>query len=102
MKGLHLGIGSYYGEVYAYEIEGKYYMAIGNYSGSDYKEISEELFNALIKEYGEPLELDEDKLVPDEEGYVYVHEHLREMQKEVKWIKGYLENEKAFESGGNG
>lgn len=93
MKGIHLGIGSYYGDVHAYEINGKYYTALGSWSGTDYKEISKDLFDAFVKEYGEPVDLNEEYMI-DEEGYSYRPENHEEMYDEVRWIIKHMEKSK--------
>lgn len=50
---ISLSLSNYYGEVVAYETgEGNFYMELGNWSGDDVQEISEEFFRAIQKEFG--------------------------------------------------
>ena len=50
-KHIFLGLSNYYGEVEAFEINGKYYLGLENWSGISHREISEEFFNAIKKEF---------------------------------------------------
>lgn len=45
------GLSNSYGEVFAIEEDGKYYLGLGDYSGCAYVEISKELFEQLNKEF---------------------------------------------------
>lgn len=51
MERISLVICNYYGEVEAYEEDGKYYIELDNWSEPDRKEISKEFYNAIIKEF---------------------------------------------------
>ena len=52
MEKIYMGLSNFYGEVEAYEEDGKYYIELDNYSRPSRKEISEEFYNAIKKEYG--------------------------------------------------
>ncbi|RKJ33141.1 hypothetical protein D7X33_39270 [Butyricicoccus sp. 1XD8-22] len=49
-ESIELGIGNYYGDVEVSEINGKYYLTLSNHNGIDYKEISNEFYEAIKKE----------------------------------------------------
>lgn len=50
-KFISLGVENYYGSTEACEISGKYYIVLENWNGISYKEISKELFEAIVKEF---------------------------------------------------
>lgn len=52
MRAITLGLGNYYGEVTAFENEGKFIIQLGDWNGPDTIEISEEFFKAIEKEFG--------------------------------------------------
>ena len=46
-----LRLGNYYGEVVAVEKEGKYYLELDNYDGTNEVEISQELYKMIEGEF---------------------------------------------------
>ncbi len=53
-------VANYYGGIHVSHLNGKYFWAVENYSGFDWFEISEQLFNALIDwERTRPMRADE-------------------------------------------
>lgn len=54
MDVIFLGISNYYGHVFAEKLEnGNYLLCLDDYSGMNSREISEEFFLAIQKEFGE-------------------------------------------------
>jgi hypothetical protein len=51
MNRINLGVGNYYGDVEAVELDGKYYLILDNWDQHDMKEISKEFYDAIIKEF---------------------------------------------------
>jgi hypothetical protein len=47
-------IGNYYGDLRVRVDQGKFYWGIDNYNGTDWEEITEELYNALVKFNNKP------------------------------------------------
>lgn len=47
-----LGLENYYGNVEAFEKDGKFYISLADYCDISEVEISEKLWNALVEEFG--------------------------------------------------
>jgi hypothetical protein len=48
---INLNLSNYYGAVVAIEKNGKYYLTLGDYSGTDEVEISQELYEMIEGEF---------------------------------------------------
>lgn len=48
---IKLGLANYYGQVVAVEKEGKYFLQLGNYDGTNEVEISQELYKMIESEF---------------------------------------------------
>ncbi len=53
---IDMKLSNFYGSVTAYEKNGKYYISLGDWSGLDIHEVSEEFYRSIEKEFGEPQE----------------------------------------------
>ncbi len=88
MKGIYLGLFTGYDYLSVYEIDGKHYLGGGTTGETDYKEISQEFFKAVIKEFGEPTDLTEEWPIDPVDGIGYKpHEYYDEMRKEAIRIR---------------
>jgi hypothetical protein len=48
---IKLGLSNFYGQVKAFEHDGKFYMSLDNYDGTDEIQISEELYRVIEREF---------------------------------------------------
>ena len=48
---IHLKLSNYYGEVEAFKEDGKFYIGLDDYMKPSICEISEEFYNAIVKEF---------------------------------------------------
>jgi hypothetical protein len=52
MDRIKFGLSNFYGQVFAVEEDGKYFICLDCYSGTNKKEISEEFYLAIQNEFG--------------------------------------------------